>query len=91
MAVGLVLVAMVSGGLPTLTAESLPVLLISGLVGILLGDAFRFAGLRRVGPRLNTVVFAFNASMTALASIFFLTRCCLSRCFWGVSWSQQES
>ena len=38
MAVGLFVVEMVSGVLPTLTAESLPVLLILGLVGILLGD-----------------------------------------------------
>ena len=72
MAVGLFVAAMVSGGLPTLTPESLPILLISGLVGIFLGDTFLFAGLRRVGPRLNAVMFAFNAPLTAIAGIFFL-------------------
>jgi hypothetical protein len=30
--------------------DVLPVLVISGLVGIFLGDTFLFAGLRRVGP-----------------------------------------
>ena len=72
MAVGLFVAAIVSGGLSTLTTESLPILLISGLVGIFLGDTFLFAGLRRVGPRLNAVMFAFNAPLTAIAGIFFL-------------------
>ena len=40
MAVGFSVVAMVSEGLPTLTAESLPVALISGFVGIFLDDIF---------------------------------------------------
>ena len=44
MAVGFFVVAMVSRGLPTLTAESLPVALISGLVGIFLGDTFSLLG-----------------------------------------------
>ena len=39
--------------------------------GIFLGDTFLVAGLRRVGPRLNAGMFAFNASLTAIA-IFFL-------------------
>ena len=72
MAVGLFVAAMVSGGLPTLTAESLPILFISGLVGIFLGDTSLFAGLRRVGPRLNAVMFEFNAPLKAVAGIFSL-------------------
>ncbi len=72
MAVGLFVAAMVSGGLLTLTTESLAILLISGLVGIFLGDTFLFAGLRRVGPRRSAVMFAFNAPLTAIAGICFL-------------------
>ena len=40
MAVGLFFAAFASGGLPMLIAESLAILLISGLVGIVLDDTF---------------------------------------------------
>jgi len=65
-------VALATGGINTLTAEVIPILLISGIVGIFLGDTFLFAGLRRVGPRRNAVMFAFNAPLTAIAGIFYL-------------------
>jgi drug/metabolite transporter (DMT)-like permease len=60
------------GGIDTLSMDVLPVLVISGLVGIFLGDTFLFEGLRRVGPRRNAVMFALNAPLTAIAGIFFL-------------------
>ena len=44
MAVSLFVVAMVSGGLPTLTAESPLVVVNSGFVGIYLGDTFYLPG-----------------------------------------------
>lgn len=68
----LLTVSLVSGGIETLSMDVLPVLATSGLVGIFLGDTFLFAGLRRVGPRRNAVMFAFNAPLTAIAGIFFL-------------------
>ena len=45
-AVGFLVVEMVSGGLPTLTAESPPIALISVLVTIFQYDTFSFARLR---------------------------------------------
>ena len=70
MAVGLFCVAMVSGALPTLIAESLPVALLSGLVEIFLDNTFLSAGLRRVRPRLNAMMVASNAPLTVVADIF---------------------
>ena len=68
----LLTVSWFSDGIDTLSMDVLPVLVISGLVGIFLGDTFFFAGLRRVGPRRNAVMFALNAPLTAIAGIFFL-------------------
>lgn len=40
-------------------------LLLSGIVGIFLGDTLLFAALNRVGPRRAGILFALNAPMTA--------------------------
>jgi drug/metabolite transporter (DMT)-like permease len=72
MATVLFAASLTTGGINTLTIEVLPILLVSGLVGIFLGDTFLFAGLRRVGPRRNAVMFAFNAPLTAIVGIFYL-------------------
>ena len=90
MAVGLFVVAMVSEGLPTPTAESLLNLKISDFVGIFLGDTFYFAGLRRDGQQLNAVTFVFNAPLTVVAGIFS-KRGVISPGVPGVSWSKKES
>jgi len=72
MAAILFAVSLVTGGINSLSIEAFPILLVSGIVGIFLGDTFLFAGLRRVGPRRNAVMFAFNAPLTAIAGIFYL-------------------
>jgi drug/metabolite transporter (DMT)-like permease len=59
-------------GYSTLTWSVMPQLMVSGLVGIYLGDTFLFAGLRRVGPRRNAVMFALNAPLAALAGALLL-------------------
>mgnify|MGYP006302557593 FL=1 len=59
-------------GFSTLTWAVMPQLILSGLVGIYLGDTFLFAGLRRVGPRRNAVMFALNAPLAALAGVLLL-------------------
>ena len=68
----LLTVSLLSGGINTLSMDVFPVLAISGLVGIFLGDTFLFAGLRRVGPRRDAVMVAFNAPLTVIAGILFL-------------------
>lgn len=47
-------------------------LLLSGFVGIFIGDTALFSTLRRLGPRRTAVVFAINAPLTALLAFLFL-------------------
>ncbi len=72
MAVVLFVLASLTGGLDSLVLQSLPLLILSGLVGIFLGDTFLFAALRRVGPRRNAIMFALNAPLSVIAGIYFL-------------------
>lgn len=72
MGVALSLVAWATGGFGTLVAHQLPLLVLSGLIGITLGDTFLFAGLRRVGPRRNAIMFALNAPLAALLGVWLL-------------------
>ena len=86
----LLTVSWFSGGIDTLSMDVLPVLVISGLVGIFLGDTFLFAGLRRVGPRRNAVMFALNAPLTAIAGMSLSGRgavlSCVSRMSFRDEW-----
>lgn len=55
--------ATVSGGWSSLSAGMLTPLLLSGFVGILLGDTILYVALNRLGPRRTVVLFAMNAPM----------------------------
>lgn len=68
----LVLGATLSGGFTQNLLAHADVLLLSGLVGIFLGDTLMFSGLRRLGPRRNQVLFATNAPLAALIGWWFL-------------------
>lgn len=46
-------------------AGAIGMLVLSGLVGILLGDTFNFAAVGRLGPRRAGAIFALNAPMAA--------------------------
>ena len=52
--------------------EFIPMVLVSGFVGIFMGDAVLFAGIRRLGARRSSVIFAMNAPFTAILGYFFL-------------------
>jgi len=60
------------GGWSTLDSRFLVTLLLSGAVGIFLGDTALFATLRRLGPRRTAIVFATNAPMTVLLALVVL-------------------
>ncbi|MGB0965115.1 MAG: DMT family transporter [Litorivicinus sp.] len=68
----LTLVALLTGGFDASLSQHAGVLLLSGLVGIFLGDTLMFSGLRRLGPRRNQVLFATNAPIAALIGWVFL-------------------
>lgn len=72
MAVVLTALAILGAGFDTITTDMLWPLVLSAVVGITLGDTFLFAGLRRVGPRRNAVMFAFNAPIAALLGAWLL-------------------
>ncbi len=55
-----------------MSAEIVWPLLLSGFIGIFLGDTLLFATLNRVGPRRSGILFAMNAPMTAILGWFIL-------------------
>ncbi|RLQ88080.1 DMT family transporter [Notoacmeibacter ruber] len=55
-----------TGSWSTLSAEATGGLVISGLVGIFLGDWALFATMNRLGPRLTAILFSLNAPMAVI-------------------------
>jgi drug/metabolite transporter (DMT)-like permease len=65
-------VLLITGGWRTVEAAHITPAIISGLVGILLGDAALFAAMNRVGPRRAGILFASNAVFSVLLGWLFL-------------------
>jgi drug/metabolite transporter (DMT)-like permease len=55
-----------TGSWASLTWHVVPLLVLSGLMGIFVGDSLLFTALNRLGPRRAGILFAFNAPMAAL-------------------------
>jgi drug/metabolite transporter (DMT)-like permease len=62
----LAVVVFVTGRWQTMDGSTLLLLLVSGVIGIFVGDTLLFLGLNRLGPRRSSIVFALNAPMTAI-------------------------
>ena len=56
----------------TIYFEYLNIIIISGIVGIFLGDTLLFIALQKIGPRRNNILFSLAAPFTVLLNIFFL-------------------
>ena len=56
----------------TLNINSLSIILISGVIGIFLGDTLLFMALQRIGPRRNNILFSLAAPFTVLFNIVLL-------------------
>jgi drug/metabolite transporter (DMT)-like permease len=65
-------VAMLTGGWASIELQHLSLLVLSGLIGILIGDSALFATLKRLGPRRMGILFACNAPFTAVLAWIFL-------------------
>jgi drug/metabolite transporter (DMT)-like permease len=65
-------VLLISGGWRTVQAAHIAPALISGLVGILAGDAALFATMNRLGPRRAGILFASNAIFSVILGWLFL-------------------
>lgn len=63
-------VSQVTGGWQTLTQSALPLLALSGLIGIFVGDTALFACMNRLGPRRSGLLFSCHALFSALLGLW---------------------
>ena len=56
----------------TINQEFLIAILISGIIGIFLGDTLLFIALQKIGPRRNNILFSLAAPFTVILNIIFL-------------------
>ena len=56
----------------TINQEFLVTILLSGIIGIFLGDTLLFIALQKIGPRRNNILFSLAAPFTVILNIFFL-------------------
>lgn len=68
----LIVATSVLGTWVTLQSSYFSALILSGLVGIFIGDTALFATLRRMGPRRTAILFSMNAPITTLLGFLVL-------------------
>jgi len=56
----------------TIYIDHLNIIILSGVVGIFLGDSFLFMALQRIGPRRNNILFSLAAPFTVILNIIIL-------------------
>tara|TARA_Y100000590_G_scaffold368925_1_gene429809 strand:- start:346 stop:1233 length:888 start_codon:yes stop_codon:yes gene_type:complete len=56
----------------TININYLTLIILSGVIGIFLGDTLLFMALQRIGPRRNNLLFSLAAPFTVLLNIYFL-------------------
>ena len=62
-----------TGGWQTLSTSTLPLLALSGLVGIFIGDTALFACMNRLGPRRSGLLFSCHALFSALLGLWLFS------------------
>ena len=68
----LVIFVSLAGLWDTIQHQQLLVILLSGLIGIAVGDSFLFSSMKRLGPRRAQILYACNAPISVLLGILFL-------------------
>ena len=63
---------LIMGTWQTIPMDSMAEVMLSGLIGIFLGDTALFATLNRLGPRRTSMLFSLNAPISAILGYFFL-------------------
>ncbi len=63
---------LITGGSVSLGNSDMLLVLLSGVIGVAMGDYFLFKAMQRLGPRRTGILFAANAPMTALLGLVFL-------------------
>ena len=56
----------------TISGDFLFTILLSGVIGIFLGDTLLFIALQKIGPRRNNILFSLAAPFTVILNIIFL-------------------
>ena len=56
----------------TINIEYMNVIIVSGVIGIFLGDTLLFMALKRIGPRRNNILFSLAAPFTVILNILAL-------------------
>tara|TARA_E500000081_G_scaffold19510_1_gene23125 strand:+ start:22 stop:783 length:762 start_codon:yes stop_codon:yes gene_type:complete len=56
----------------TINQDFLITILLSGIIGIFLGDTLLFVALQKIGPRRNNILFSLAAPFTVILNIVFL-------------------
>lgn len=56
----------------TINQEFIVTILLSGIIGIFLGDTLLFIALQKIGPRRNNILFSLAAPFTVILNIVFL-------------------
>ena len=56
----------------TINQDFLVTILLSGVIGIFLGDTLLFVALQKIGPRRNNILFSLAAPFTVILNIVFL-------------------
>ncbi len=56
----------------TISTDYLTVIIISGIIGIFIGDTILFIALQKIGPRRNNILFSLAAPFTVIINIIFL-------------------
>ena len=56
----------------SIESSLVPQIIISGLIGVFLGDTLLFLALKTIGPRRNNILFALAAPFTVILNIFIL-------------------
>jgi len=64
--VPLVAFVVVTGGWTTITAEQLWPIVISGFIGVFVGDTMLFLTMARLGPRRTSILFSMNAPISVV-------------------------
>ncbi len=76
-------VALATGGWRSLVPEAWGVMVLSGLIGIFIGDTALFAAMNRLGPRRSGVLFATHAMFSALLGLWLLGERMNQQAAWG--------
>ena len=56
----------------TINQDFLFTILLSGIIGVFLGDTLLFIALQKIGPRRNNILFSLAAPFTVILNIIFL-------------------